>query len=95
MAIMPHPERTINGDKIFSSMKKYITTKTKKRTRELDFKPEKYIIKDYPLNENSTTWTVEMIITDNEADTVQSTLSGMGIEEEPVNPPGALVRILL
>ena len=79
MAIMPHPERTINGDKIFSSMKKYITTNAKKRTAELDFKPEKYIIKNYPLNENSTTWIVEMIITDNEADTVQSALSGMGI----------------
>ena len=79
MAIMPHPERTINGDKIFSSMKKHIITKTKKREIGLNYKPEKYIIKSYNSSKNSTVWTVEMIITDNEADTVQTTLSEMGI----------------
>ena len=30
MAIMPHPERTTNGDKIFVSMRNYIESKNKK-----------------------------------------------------------------
>jgi len=79
MAIMPHPERTINGDKIFSSMKKYIIKNTKRRTLELNYKPKKNIIRDYSSDKNSTVWRVQMIITDNEADTVQNTLSERGI----------------
>ena len=82
MAIMPHPERTTNGDKIFSSMKKYIIKNTKKRDDKLNYKPKKYVIKKYISSKKSTIWKVEMIITDNEADTVQSTLSKKGISAD-------------
>ena len=79
MAMMPHPERTINGDKIFSSMKKYISENIKKRDLQLKHKPDKDVIKSYRSCEKSIVWKIEMIITDNEADTVQTALAEMGI----------------
>lgn len=79
MAMMPHPERTINGDKIFSSMKKYISENIKKRDLQLKHKPDKDVIKSYRSCAKSIVWKIEMIITDNEADTVQTALAEMGI----------------
>ena len=37
MAIMPHPERSKNGDKIFKSMKSYISKKGFNFKKHIDF----------------------------------------------------------
>ena len=47
MAMMPHPERTINGDKIFSSMKEFIKKNNPIVKTKLNFKPNLLKIKNY------------------------------------------------
>ena len=79
MAIMPHPERTTNGDVLFNSMRKYILEKPEKRVSTLNYKPKRRTVKSYKKPKCSTVWTVELIITDNEAETVQAALLKKGI----------------
>jgi len=79
MAIMPHPERTVNGDKIFISMRDYIESKNKINISFLDYKLDKKNIKNYASKKNGVEWVVNMIITDNEANSVQSALNQAGI----------------
>ena len=79
MAIMPHPERTINGDKIFISMRDYIESKNKKKVSFLDYKFNTKKIQHYALKANGVEWVVNMIITDNESNSVQNALNQIGI----------------
>jgi phosphoribosylformylglycinamidine synthase len=79
MAIMPHPERTVNGDKIFISMRDYIESKNKINISFLDYKLDKKNIKNYASENNGVEWVVNMIITDNEANSVQNALNQAGI----------------
>jgi phosphoribosylformylglycinamidine synthase subunit PurQ / glutaminase len=79
MAIMPHPERTSNGDPIFTSMRAYISEAYHK---ELSFStppsiryPKPLIRKKIP---GSHLCLVKLIITDNQALTVQKTLRRLG-----------------
>ncbi|MBA2710737.1 MAG: phosphoribosylformylglycinamidine synthase I [Tatlockia sp.] len=81
MAIMPHPERTKNGDPIFHSMRDYIqetknnlTEKTSQRfvTKET-IRPDRFT----PSEENQQIL-VKLIINDNQALTVQKTLRQLG-----------------
>ncbi len=78
MAIMPHPERTTNGDLIFRSMKSYIINKSVVKYKPLVIKPVLKKVNPYKLNPNTTTWSVDMIITDNEANTIEKTLNEIG-----------------
>ncbi len=82
LAIMPHPERSSNGDPIFSSMKSYIqeNKNISFNPEFLDYKTEKVKITNYQKTENSTELNIEYIITDNEAVTVETTLQSMGID---------------
>ncbi|STX51220.1 phosphoribosylformylglycinamidine synthase I (FGAM synthase I) [Legionella busanensis] len=80
MAMMPHPERTTNGDLLFHSMRDYIISS------QLDYEPK---IKSYqntvikpalfvaPSKHNQCL--IKSIITDNHALTVQKTLRKLGI----------------
>lgn len=79
MAIMPHPERTVNGDKIFISMRDYIESKNKINISYIDYKLDKKNIKNYASENNGVEWVVNMIITDNEANSVQNALNQAGI----------------
>ncbi len=82
MAIMPHPERTPNGQKVFTSMRDFITNKKGIKIKEINFKPEECKINKFVNQENSTEFFVKLIITDNEAMTVQNALKNKGINVE-------------
>ena len=74
MAMMPHPERTENGDTIFSSMKAFIETGNPISDHTLSFDRPHYKVANYELNGDSTEWVIDMIITDNEAASVHNAL---------------------
>ena len=78
MAIMPHPERTNNGDVIFSSMKEFIETGTPAIDYTLSFERPHYKVTQYSPNGLTTEWVIDMIIADNEASSVQNALKHLG-----------------
>ena len=79
MALMPHPERTKNGDAIFTSMREYIAENIEIQDNVLTYSLDEHIIKPYKSDANSIEWFVESIITDNEALSVQNTLDHLQI----------------
>lgn len=79
MALMPHPERTPNGDAIFTSVLEYIKSKNCQGAKPLKYNPDKYFVKKYEPKNNSIEWFVDSIITDNEAVSVQNALDHLGI----------------
>lgn len=74
MAMMPHPERTKNGDSVFSSMKDFIENGNPITNHFLSFDRPHYEVEDYDPNPEATEWVIDMIITDNEAASVHSVL---------------------
>ena len=78
MAIMPHPERTNNGDVIFSSMKEFIENGTPAIDCTLSFERPHYEVTQYNPNGLTTEWVIDMIIADNEASSVQNALKHLG-----------------
>ena len=78
MAIMPHPERTENGDTIFSSMKEFIEDRNPITNHTLSFNRPHYEVTSYESNGNSTEWVIDMIITANEASSVHDALDRLG-----------------
>ena len=78
MAMMPHPERTENGDVIFSSMKEFIENENPVSDHNLSFDRPHYEMTDYKANSNATEWIIDMIITDNEASSVSNALDHLG-----------------
>ena len=78
MAMMPHPERTENGDAIFSSMKEFIEKEDPVSDHTLSFERPHYEVEKYESNDDSTEWIIDMIITDNEASSVQNVLDHLG-----------------
>ena len=80
MAMMPHPERTTNGDPIFSSMKDFIENNNPTTSHTLDHDSTSYEIAPYRGLKNVEQWVVDMIITDNDAISVQSALVSLGYD---------------
>ena len=80
MAMMPHPERTENGDTIFSSMKDYIENGNPVTSHTLFFDRPHYEVENYESNGDSTEWIIDMIITDNEAASVHNALNHLGFD---------------
>ena len=78
MAMMPHPERTENGDVVFSSMKEFIENENPVSDHNLSFDHPHYEMTDYKANSNATEWIIDMIITDNEASSVSNALDHLG-----------------
>ncbi|NQV37662.1 MAG: phosphoribosylformylglycinamidine synthase I [Candidatus Marinimicrobia bacterium] len=78
MAIMPHPERTPNGDSIFASMKTYIESEEKVKSCTLKFDRPHYEIKPYQNDKSYEELFIDLIITDNEALSVQNALRKTG-----------------
>lgn len=79
MAMMPHPERTTNGQPIFTSMRDYIAKVKKIDLSHLTYTPPPPTIKKYEPSKNSTELLVKLIITDNEANTVKNALENLDI----------------
>ncbi|WP_019218064.1 phosphoribosylformylglycinamidine synthase I [Legionella tunisiensis] len=79
MAIMPHPERTIHGDPIFTSIRAYIETKKEQTpiNRNLLTKTSAEL-QSFNKIPGSYQCLVKLIITDNQALTVQQTLRQLG-----------------
>jgi len=78
MAMMPHPERTENGDVIFSSMKEFIENGNPVSDHNLSFDRHHYEMTDYKAGSNAIEWIIDMIITDNEASSVSNALEHLG-----------------
>ena len=78
--MMPHPERTNLGDKLFSSMREFIKQKISIKNDSLSYSPPNKNIKKYSPEEHVSEWVVDMVITDNEAETVQNALRRIGID---------------
>ena len=74
MAMMPHPERTENGDPIFSSMKDFIENGNPMTDHTLSFERPHYEVVNYNPSGDAAEWVIDMIITDNEASSVHNTL---------------------
>jgi len=79
LAMMPHPERTTDGDIIFASIRTYL--EKKKIFLYKTFKEKKKIkqLKNYTLPESRYQFLIKMIITDNESISIEQTLKNLGI----------------
>ena len=80
LAMMPHPERTELGDKLFSSMREFIKDSIPQNRGKLSYKPKHKKIATYEKNKSSNIWIVDLIITDNEATSVESALQQKGFD---------------
>lgn len=79
MAIMPHPERTTQGDAIFSSMRDYIEAAHTVTVLPLTYYPRRTPTPAYQKTPGVAEIKVELLITDNQALTVQNTLRQRGL----------------
>jgi len=81
MAIMPHPERTINGDAIFNSMRDYIAEGEGIHVQPLFFALPKVELLSYQQPaEDTFELIVELIITDNTAVSIQKALHNLNLD---------------
>lgn len=78
MAIMPHPERTVNGDPLFLSMRDYIAEGRVESVTPLNYYPRRAATPAYVKREGSQECIIDLVITDNHALTVQNTLRQLG-----------------
>ncbi len=74
MSMMPHPERTPNGDAIFTSMRDFIETRPQFNYRQLTIVPPKADISAYEKPDGTLELAVELIITDNTESSVHNAL---------------------
>jgi hypothetical protein len=79
MAMMPHPERTPNGDAIFLSMREHILKGFCERVAPLYYQPRPSDIRKYAANSNMHEMIVDLIITDNQAMSVENALQSIDI----------------
>lgn len=82
MAMMPHPERTPNGDAIFESMRDYILEKAFQPTAPLNYYPQPNNILPKLANQAGSRvyeLIIKLIITDNQALSVEGALNHAGI----------------
>jgi len=80
LAMMPHPERTNLGDKLFSSMREFIEHGMPMKNNKISYVPEKNTIDYYTPGNMAFEWVIDMIITDNEEATVQNALQRIGLD---------------
>lgn len=79
MAMMPHPERTPNGDPIFQSMRDYIADNRHEKTLPLYYYPRRAATPTYQKSPLHHECIVSLTITDNHALTVQNSLRHLGL----------------
>ena len=74
MAMMPHPERTPNGDAIFLSMREHIAKGHVEHVTPLHYQPRAADIVKYQAPANAAEMIVKLVITDNQALSVENAL---------------------
>lgn len=79
MAMMPHPERTTQGDVIFQSMRDYIADGFVNQVAPLYYQNRPEVIKEYTRDQAAYPLIVDLIITDNQARSVEKALQNCGI----------------
>lgn len=79
MAMMPHPERTVNGDAIFRSMRDYIVDGYVQQVVPLYYQPRPNNITTYQVPKLAHELIVGLVITDNQAMSVENALQHSGI----------------
>lgn len=80
MAMMPHPERTVNGDVIFQSMRDYIAEgNPADKTTPLYYYPRPSKLAAYEKATAAKECVIELMISDLQALTVQNTLQQLGL----------------
>ena len=79
MAMMPHPERTTNGNPIFTSMRDYIESEQAIDLSPLSYTPNKPTLSEYQCPDGAVEVKTGLIITDNECETVRKTLEELSI----------------
>ena len=80
MCIRDSPERTKNGDTIFSSMKEFIEMGNPIIKTDINYDHPKYELNNFTPSPLSTEWVINLIITDNEAISVENTLKQLGFD---------------
>ncbi len=80
MAMMPHPERTPNGDAIFNSMRDYIQEHNYPKPEFLDFVVPETKLVSYKAPVKAMQLLVELIITDNVAVSLEQALHDLGFK---------------
>ncbi len=75
MAMMPHPERTENGDPIFQSMRDYIREGYRQRVAPLNYYPRTHALTNYQMPAGHHQWIIELMMTDNQAISVENALN--------------------
>ncbi|VEG90833.1 phosphoribosylformylglycinamidine synthase I [Legionella spiritensis] len=78
MAMMPHPERTPNGDRIFTSMRDYIANEKSITVHRVEPVNHHVDVQIYQQPAGDQQCVVQLNITDNHALTVQNTLRRLG-----------------
>ena len=82
MAMMPHPERTLNGeaDDIFEGLKNYISSEKEFSYRALSYESKKIDVKKFEGSSEKTEVLVSTIIADNEAASVEKCINKLGVD---------------
>ncbi len=78
MAMMPHPERTAEGDAIFKSMRDYIANHVFQPVKPLSYQPRSAARKPYPLPHIENEFIVQLWLTDNHTASVENALQARG-----------------
>jgi phosphoribosylformylglycinamidine synthase I len=82
MAMMPHPERTVNGDAIFNSMREYIAKGHTERVAPLYYQPRHQAITQYKPASSVHELIIDLMITDNTAMSVETSLQHLNVPAE-------------
>ena len=79
MAMMPHPERTTKGDAIFQSMRAYIAKGLSNQVSPMYYQKRSTLVKKYLPEKKSHSLIIELMLTDNEAHSVEKVLNKEGM----------------
>jgi phosphoribosylformylglycinamidine synthase I len=77
MAMMPHPERTTNGDAIFASMREYIELGLSQRVLPMHYQSQHFHAMPYATTHHELL--VDLMITDNQALSIENALGHHGM----------------
>ena len=80
LAIMPHPERTENGDAIFNSMRDFIEEKETLRAGKFDYQLQPVEMMGFKSSKKQLL--VDQVFVDNEAVSIQLALKQLGIQAQ-------------
>ena len=82
MAIMPHPERTVNGegDAIFKAMNRYVLEEKRYSYKALRYAAKKTVLSSFEKQKKTKEVVISMVIADNEASSVEKCAQKLGAD---------------